>query len=97
MLGISAAAARARQPGNGRPARGAERSSKSSRMIDRSPNPPEALMREIAKDLRPVRPSPQLLHLVLRMALGLSRFAAVPSATVCFVRTICAATGSAIA
>jgi hypothetical protein len=37
-------------------------------MIDRSPNPPEALMRVIARDLRPVKPSPQPLHLALRMA-----------------------------
>jgi hypothetical protein len=36
-------------------------------MIDRSPKPPEALMRAIAQDLRPVRPSPQPLHLALRM------------------------------
>src|SRR6516164_9252182 len=36
-------------------------------MIDHSPKPPEALMRAIAQDLRPVRPSPQPLHLVLRM------------------------------
>ena len=42
-------------------------------MIDRSlksseaPKPPEALMRAVAQDLRPVRPSPQPLHLVLRM------------------------------
>jgi RNA polymerase sigma-70 factor (ECF subfamily) len=67
MLGISAAAARARQPGNGRPARGAEQSSKGSCMTDRSPKPPEALMRAIAQDLRPVRPSPRPLHLALRM------------------------------
>ena len=37
-------------------------------MTDRSPKPPEALMRAIAQDLRPVRPSPQPLHLALRMA-----------------------------
>src|SRR6516225_2384495 len=44
-------------------------------MMDRSSNnepqalkPPEALMRTIAQDLRPVRPSPQPLHLALRMA-----------------------------
>ena len=37
-------------------------------MMDRSPKPPEALMREIALDLRPVRPSPQPLDLALRMA-----------------------------
>jgi Negative regulator of sigma F len=43
-------------------------------MMDRSSNnqpkalnPPDALMRAIAQDLRPVRPSPQPLHLVLRM------------------------------
>ena len=36
-------------------------------MIDRSPKPPEALLRAIAQDLRPVRPSPQPLHLALRM------------------------------
>jgi hypothetical protein len=36
-------------------------------MIDHSPKPPEALMRAIAQDLRPVRPSPQPLHLALRM------------------------------
>jgi hypothetical protein len=29
--------------------------------------PPEALMRAVAQDLRPVRPSPQPLHLALRM------------------------------
>src|SRR5215475_12228820 len=58
---------RARQPGNGGPARGAERFSKGSRMIDRSPKPPEALIRAIAQDLRPVRPSPQPLQLALRM------------------------------
>src|SRR5262250_917113 len=43
-------------------------------MMDRSSNkpqalkPPEALMRAIAHDLRPVRPSPQPLRLALRMA-----------------------------
>src|SRR5258708_2839519 len=65
---------RARQPGNDRPARGAEQSSKGSCMMDRSSNnqpqalkPPEALMRAIGQDLRPVRPSPQPLHLALRM------------------------------
>src|SRR5260370_22410267 len=58
---------RARQPGNGRPARGAEQSSKGSCMMDRSPKPPEALMRAIAQDLRRVRPSPKPLHLALRM------------------------------
>jgi hypothetical protein len=36
-------------------------------MIDRSPKPPEALMRAIAQDLRPVRPSSQPLQLVMRM------------------------------
>ena len=36
-------------------------------MMNRSPRPPEALMRAIAQDLRPVRPSPQPLHLALRM------------------------------
>jgi hypothetical protein len=36
-------------------------------MMDRSPKPPEALMRAIAEDLRPVRPSPQPLYLALRM------------------------------
>jgi hypothetical protein len=36
-------------------------------MMDRLPKPPEALMRAIAQDLRPVRPSPQPLHLALRM------------------------------
>lgn len=35
--------------------------------MDRSPKPPETLMRAIAQDLRPVRPSPQPLHLALRM------------------------------
>src|SRR5690242_7703979 len=37
-------------------------------MMDRSPKPPEALMRAIAQDLRPVRPTPQPLRLALRMA-----------------------------
>jgi hypothetical protein len=37
-------------------------------MMERSPKPPEVLMRAIAQDLRPVRPSPQPLHLALRMA-----------------------------
>jgi hypothetical protein len=37
-------------------------------MKDRSPKPPEELMRAITQDLRPVRPSPQPLHLALRMA-----------------------------
>jgi hypothetical protein len=36
-------------------------------MTNRSPKLPEALMRAIAQDLRPVRPSPQPLRLVLRM------------------------------
>jgi hypothetical protein len=36
-------------------------------MMDRSPKPTEALIRAIAQDLRPVRPSPQPLHLALRM------------------------------
>src|SRR5260370_36189910 len=36
-------------------------------MIDRSPKPPEALMRAIAQDLKPFRPSPEPLHLALRM------------------------------
>src|SRR5581483_1881446 len=36
-------------------------------MMERSPRPPEALMRAIAQDLRPVRPSPRPLHLALRM------------------------------
>src|SRR5690349_3553145 len=36
-------------------------------MTDRSPKPPEALMRAIAQDLSPVRPSPEPLHLALRM------------------------------
>src|SRR5260370_41186919 len=36
-------------------------------MIDRSPKPPEALMRAIAQDLKPVSPSPEPLHLALRM------------------------------
>jgi hypothetical protein len=36
-------------------------------MMDRSPKPPEALMRAIAQDLKPVRPSPQPLHLALRI------------------------------
>jgi hypothetical protein len=35
--------------------------------MDRSPKPPEALMRAIAQDIRPVRPSPQPLQLVMRM------------------------------
>jgi hypothetical protein len=36
-------------------------------MMDRLPKPPEVLMRAIAQDLRPVRPSPQPLQLALRM------------------------------
>jgi len=36
-------------------------------MMDCSPKPPEALTRAIAQDFRPVRPSPQPLHLALRM------------------------------
>jgi hypothetical protein len=36
-------------------------------MIDRSPKPPEALIRAIAQDLRPVRPLPRPLHLALRI------------------------------
>jgi hypothetical protein len=36
-------------------------------MIDRSQKPPEALMRAITQDLRPVKPSPQPLQLALRM------------------------------
>jgi hypothetical protein len=36
-------------------------------MMDRSPKPPEALMRAIAQDLRPVKPSPRPLRLALRM------------------------------
>jgi len=36
-------------------------------MMDRSPKPPEELMRAIAQDLRPVRPSPQPLYLAMRM------------------------------
>jgi hypothetical protein len=36
-------------------------------MMDLSPKPPEALMRAIAQDLRPVRPSPRPLQLALRM------------------------------
>src|SRR5215472_17765131 len=57
----------ARQPGDGRSASGAEYSSKGSCMMDPSPKPPEALMRAIAQDLRPVRPSPEPLQLALRM------------------------------
>jgi hypothetical protein len=36
-------------------------------MMDRLQKPPETLMRAIAQDLRPVKPSPQPLHLALRM------------------------------
>jgi hypothetical protein len=36
-------------------------------MMDRSTKPPEALMRAIAQDLRPVTPSPEPLQLALRM------------------------------
>src|SRR5262249_28319695 len=36
-------------------------------MMDRSPKPPDALMRAIAQDLRPVKPSPRPLHLALRI------------------------------
>jgi hypothetical protein len=36
-------------------------------MMDRLPKPPEALMRAIAQDLRPVKPSPRPFHLALRM------------------------------
>jgi hypothetical protein len=36
-------------------------------MKDLSPKPPEALMRAIAQDLKPVKPSPQPFHLALRM------------------------------
>src|SRR5579871_3621455 len=36
-------------------------------MRDQSQKPPESLMRAIARDLRPVRPSPQPFHLALRM------------------------------
>ena len=36
-------------------------------MMDRSLKPPEALIQAISQDLRPVRPSPQPLHLALRM------------------------------
>jgi hypothetical protein len=35
--------------------------------MDRLPKPPEALMRAIAQDLKPVRPSPQPLRLTLQM------------------------------
>jgi hypothetical protein len=36
-------------------------------MMDRSPKLPEALMRAVAQDLKPVRPAPQPLHLALRV------------------------------
>jgi hypothetical protein len=36
-------------------------------MMDRSPRPPEALMRALVQDLKPVRPSPQPLELALRL------------------------------
>lgn len=36
-------------------------------MMDRSPKPPQALIQAISQDLTPVRPSPQPLHLALRM------------------------------
>jgi hypothetical protein len=36
-------------------------------MTNHSPRPPEALMRTIAQDLRPVTPSPEPFHLALRM------------------------------
>jgi hypothetical protein len=35
-------------------------------MMDRLPKPPEALMRAVGEDLKPVRPSPLPLHLTLR-------------------------------
>ncbi len=37
-------------------------------MIDHSPKPPDTLMRVIAKDLRPVKPSPRPLRLALETA-----------------------------
>src|SRR6266436_2035589 len=37
-------------------------------MIERSPKPPAALMRAIAQDLRPVKPSPRPLRLALQTA-----------------------------
>ena len=37
-------------------------------MMDHSPKPPEALMRAIAQDLRPVKPSPRPLRLALETA-----------------------------
>jgi hypothetical protein len=37
-------------------------------MIDRPPKPPEVLMRMIAQDLRPVKPSPRPLRLALQTA-----------------------------
>ena len=35
-------------------------------MMDRSPKPPEALMRAVARDLKPVKPSPRPLSLALQ-------------------------------
>jgi hypothetical protein len=37
-------------------------------MMDRSPKPPEELMQAVARDLRPVSPSPQPVHLAVRLA-----------------------------
>jgi len=37
-------------------------------MMDRTPRPPEALMRAIAQDLRPVKPAPRPLRLALEAA-----------------------------
>src|SRR5438445_2083439 len=36
-------------------------------MMDHFSKPSEALMREVARDLKPVRPSPRPVHLALRM------------------------------
>lgn len=36
-------------------------------MMDRSPQPPEALLRAIAQDLRPVKPSPKPFRMALRL------------------------------
>ena len=36
-------------------------------MMERTSKPPEALMRAIALDLKPVKPSPPPLHLALRI------------------------------
>ena len=47
-------------------------------MMDHSPKPPEALMRAIAADLRPVKPSP----LPLRLALEVAPFALLTSSLV---------------